>query len=36
MNTFADYILEEEELEAKMEITYYLSKKAKIFFDKCS
>ena len=34
MNTFADYILEEEELEAKMEITYYLSKKAKIFFDK--
>lgn len=34
MNTFADYILEEEELDAKMEITYYLSKKAKVFFDK--
>ncbi len=34
MNTFADYILEEEELDSKMEITYYLSKKAKIFFDK--
>ena len=34
MNTFADYILEEEKLDAKMEITYYLSKKSKIFFDK--
>ncbi len=34
MDTFASYILEEEELEAKMEITYYLSKKTKIFFDK--
>lgn len=34
MNTFADYILEEEELDSKMEITYYLSKKSKIFFDK--
>ena len=34
MNTFADYILEEEELDSKMEITYYLSKKAKVFFDK--
>ncbi len=34
MNTFADYILEEENLDAKMEITYYLSKKTKIFFDK--
>lgn len=34
MNTFADYILEEDELDAKMEITYYLSKKSKIFFDK--
>ncbi len=34
MNNFADYILEEPELGAKMEITYYLSKKAKIFFDK--
>lgn len=34
MNTFADYILEEQDLGAKMEITYYLSKKAKVFFDK--
>lgn len=34
MNTFADYILEEEDLDSKMEITYYLSKKAKVFFDK--
>lgn len=34
MNTFADYILEEEQLDSKMEIAYYLSKKSKIFFDK--
>ncbi len=34
MDTFASYILNEEELESKMEITYYLSKKAKVFFDK--
>lgn len=34
MNTFADYILEEEDLDSKMEITYYLSKKSKVFFDK--
>ena len=34
MDTFASYILDEEELESKMEITYYLSKKAKVFFDK--
>ena len=34
MNTFADYILEEQDLAAKMEIVYYLSKKRKIFFDK--
>lgn len=34
METFADYILEEKELAAKMEITYYLSKKTGIFFDK--
>ena len=34
MNTFADYILEEEDLASKMEITYYLSKKTRIFFDK--
>lgn len=34
MENFADYILNEEELASKMEITYYLSKKTKIFFDK--
>lgn len=34
METFADYILDEEELSSKIEITYYLSHKAKIFFDK--
>ena len=34
MDTFADYILEEEDLASKMEIVYYLSKKTKIFFDK--
>lgn len=34
METFADYILEEEDLASKMEITYYLAKKKKIFFDK--
>ncbi len=34
MNTFADYILEEQNLDAKMDIVYYLSKKSKIFFDK--
>lgn len=34
MNTFADYILNEEDLASKMEITYYLSKKEKVFFDK--
>ena len=34
MNTFADYILEEEDLASKMEISYYLSKKTKVFFDK--
>ena len=34
MDTFADYILDEKDLSAKMEITYYLAKKAKIFFDK--
>ena len=34
MDTFADYILNEEDLVAKMEIMYYLSKKRKIFFDK--
>mgnify|MGYP005774495219 CR=1 FL=1 len=34
METFADYILDERNLAAKMEIVYYLSKKTKIFFDK--
>ncbi len=34
MESFADYILDETELASKMEITYYLSKKKKIFFDK--
>lgn len=34
MNTFAEYILNEEELISKMEIVYYLSKKVKIYFDK--
>lgn len=34
MDSFADYILNEEELSSKMEIVYYLSKKRKIFFNK--
>lgn len=34
METFADYILSEEDLAVKMEIAYYLAKKRKIFFDK--
>lgn len=34
METFAEYILNEENLASKMEIVYYLSKKRKIFFDK--
>lgn len=34
MDTFADYILDEQDLVAKMEITYYLAKKTRIFFDK--
>ena len=34
MDTFADYILNETNLAAKMEIVYYLSKKENIFFDK--
>ena len=34
MENFADYILNEEDLAAKMEIAYYLSKKKKILFDK--
>lgn len=32
--TFADYILKEEDWVRKMEIMYYLEKKAPIFFDK--
>ncbi len=34
METFADYILNEEKLISKMEIVYYLSKRTKIYFDK--
>ena len=34
METFAEYILDERNLGAKMEIVYYLSKKTKIYFDK--
>ena len=34
METFADYILEEKDLASKMDITYYLAKRKKIFFDK--
>lgn len=34
MNTFAEYILEENDLVSKMEITYYLAKKKRLFFDK--
>ena len=34
MESFAEYILNEEDLFSKMEITYYLAQKTKIFFDK--
>ncbi len=34
MDTFANYILDEKDLASKMEITYYLAKKTKIFFNK--
>ena len=34
MESFSEYILSEKDLAAKMEITYYLSKKKNIFFDK--
>ena len=34
MENFADYMLNEEDLIAKMEIEYYLSKKENLFFDK--
>lgn len=33
METFADYILKEEEFDKKVEIMYYLQKKTNIFFD---
>ena len=33
METFAEYILNEKEISAKLEITYYLAKKRNIFFD---
>lgn len=33
METFADYILSEEDYIKKMEIVYYLQKREKIFFD---
>ena len=34
METFAEYILDEENLVSKIEIAYYLAKKKGIFFDK--
>lgn len=34
MENFAEYILNEQDYAAKLEIAYYLSKKQKIFFDK--
>lgn len=34
METFADYILTEEDLAAKMEIVYYLAKRKRIYFNK--
>ena len=33
METFADYILNEKDYAKKMEIVYYLQKRANIFFD---
>ena len=33
METFAEYILSEEDWIKKMEIVYYLQKKTGIFFD---
>ena len=33
METFADYILSEQDYIKKMEIVYYLKKRANIFFD---
>ena len=34
MESFSEYILNENDLASKMEITYYLAKKKRIFFDK--
>ena len=34
MESFAEYILNEKDIGLKMEITYYLAKKRRIFFDK--
>ena len=34
MDTVANYILDEKDIASKMEITYYLAKKTRIFFDK--
>ena len=34
MENFADYILAEQDLAAKMEIVYYLAKKEKMFVRK--
>ena len=36
METFAEYILGEKEISAKLEITYYLAKKRNIFFGEVS
>ena len=33
METFADYILNEQEYMKKLEIVYYLQKRTDIFFD---
>ena len=33
METFADYILSEEDFAKKIEIMFYLKKKTNIFFD---
>ena len=32
MESFAEYILNEKDIGLKMEITYYLAKKRRIFF----
>ena len=33
METFAEYLLKEKDLGAKLEIVYYLSKKEPIYFN---